>query len=450
MSTQQPLRESDLIFSSASSALKDALGELKRANLSIKNRLRSIKEDSKFVTKVADAYNLPLIANERCGSWYIPPERKAGSAYFKSTDGHFHQWGFSLRRLNLQVLDVLEEYGGCIIVDSTRRGKSMPDALSKTVPIWIAVLNRLIFPDDADAHDLRTPLDVISESEHAQIEARLDECVAAARGLQLDLQRLRDKLHNKPIQVTWQRPGDTLPEEPDNDPANLVVLCTASNQTSNATSATSDYVQGAADDPESWSCGLDSSCFWSHRNELLSTAEDDLPQLIDRLMADARESSSIRSQVLIKPTSCLWIGDNAAATSQGHGFDVVVSCSIESIAPLSKDSKPQYVNLVCSTGKIGSRQLRAQLPKLEQLRSSLTSTSKVLVTCESGKDLGVGAALAMLCMFFDEQGTWSHQTSELNVNKTVIKQRLSWIMVSMPDASPSRATLQSVNAFLMG
>lgn len=112
MSTQQPLRESDLIFSSASSALKDALGELKRANLSIKNRLRSIKEDSEFVIKVADAYDLPLVANERCGSWYIPPDRKAGSAYFKSTDGHFHQWGFSLRRLNLQVLDVLEEHGG--------------------------------------------------------------------------------------------------------------------------------------------------------------------------------------------------------------------------------------------------------------------------------------------------------------------------------------------------
>lgn len=112
MSIQPPLRESDLIFSSASSVLKDALGELKRGNLSIKNRLRSIKEDSEFVIKVADAYELPLIANERCGSWYIPPERKAGSAYFKSTDGHFHQWGFSLRRLNLQVFDVLEHHGG--------------------------------------------------------------------------------------------------------------------------------------------------------------------------------------------------------------------------------------------------------------------------------------------------------------------------------------------------
>ena len=44
--------------------------------------------------------------------------------YFKSTDGHHGQWAFSLRRLNLQLLKVLGEYGGAVVVDSTRRGKS--------------------------------------------------------------------------------------------------------------------------------------------------------------------------------------------------------------------------------------------------------------------------------------------------------------------------------------
>ena len=88
------------------------------------NRLRSIVEDAEFVCEVADAWDLPLVANERCGSWYILPDRKAGSAYFKSTDGHMGQWSFSLRRLNTQVLDVVGQYGGCVIVDSTRRGKS--------------------------------------------------------------------------------------------------------------------------------------------------------------------------------------------------------------------------------------------------------------------------------------------------------------------------------------
>lgn len=109
---ESPLHESDLIFPSASSSLKLTLGELKKSNLSLKNRFRSIRQDSEFVGQVADACLLPLIANERCGSWYIVPARKAGSVYFKSTDGHFGQWAFSLRRLNFQVLDVMHEDGG--------------------------------------------------------------------------------------------------------------------------------------------------------------------------------------------------------------------------------------------------------------------------------------------------------------------------------------------------
>jgi tRNA A64-2'-O-ribosylphosphate transferase len=107
-----PLRESDILFPSASTSIKSTLLDLKRSNLSISNRLRSIAADGAFVSKVADAFQLPLVANERCGSWYIDPEIKGGSAYFKSTDGHFGEWSFSLRRLNLGVLDIVGEKGG--------------------------------------------------------------------------------------------------------------------------------------------------------------------------------------------------------------------------------------------------------------------------------------------------------------------------------------------------
>jgi tRNA A64-2'-O-ribosylphosphate transferase len=55
------------------------------------------------------------VANERCGRWYIPPERIAESVYFKSTDGHTGQWGFSLRRLNLHIIDLVARSGGSAI-----------------------------------------------------------------------------------------------------------------------------------------------------------------------------------------------------------------------------------------------------------------------------------------------------------------------------------------------
>ena len=77
-------------------------------------------------------------------------------AYLKSTDGHHGTWAFNLRRpslpptagtsLSLQPPHFSSKKAGLcsklILVDSTRAGKRLPDALSKTVPIWGAVVNR--------------------------------------------------------------------------------------------------------------------------------------------------------------------------------------------------------------------------------------------------------------------------------------------------------------------
>lgn len=106
---------SDIIFNNTTNnSFNKVLGELKKSTLSIPNRLRSIKQDANFVSEVASAYQLPLVANERCGSWYIPPEQKKQSAYFKSTDGHMAQWSFSLRRLNLQILEMIGDFDGYV------------------------------------------------------------------------------------------------------------------------------------------------------------------------------------------------------------------------------------------------------------------------------------------------------------------------------------------------
>jgi tRNA A64-2'-O-ribosylphosphate transferase len=68
-----------------------------------------------------------------------------------------------------------------ILVDSTRAGKRTPDALSKTVPIWCAVMNRAIakkFPSGVPSEwetSLFTPPASVSRQEHHQIEKRIDE-----------------------------------------------------------------------------------------------------------------------------------------------------------------------------------------------------------------------------------------------------------------------------------
>ncbi|KAA6374043.1 MAG: putative initiator tRNA phosphoribosyl transferase family protein [Streblomastix strix] len=102
--------------------------------------LNSILYDSFYVDEVKKA--LPgfcLLANMRLGIWTHPQYDE--TVYFKSTDGHYGKWNFSFSRLNLHLLSYAFNKDGCIIVDSTRKGKQFPDSLSKTIPIWICVMN---------------------------------------------------------------------------------------------------------------------------------------------------------------------------------------------------------------------------------------------------------------------------------------------------------------------
>lgn len=325
----------------------------------------------------------------------------------------------------------------------------MPDALSKTVPIWIAVLNHLLFPDIPEAANLSTPEDVVSRSEHAQIEARISSFVKDAQSLKLDLSHLRDLLDGKPLEPLWMTPESNLPEASlDRSDVNLIVLCTASGRTSSERRI-SEYVQGAADDSEAWACGLQAKVFWRNEKLLLEASEEELPELIRSLMEQSIPEGHIRNPVLIKPTAGIFISNNATAEIRGEEFDFVVSCSEKPSSTLEAKLKDRYVYLTCTTGKVGSRQLRSELPKVQFLLKKLRPESRVLVSCQTGYDLATGVALALICLACSEKGELQSSKTEV-LNKAMIKHRLSWIMISIPDAKPSRATLQSVNAFLLG
>ncbi|KAF2004539.1 hypothetical protein P154DRAFT_485242 [Amniculicola lignicola CBS 123094] len=445
----QPLTQSDLIFPTASLSISSTLSSLKRSTLSIHNRLSSIISDSKFVGSVSHTYGLPLVANERCGSWYIPLEKKVGSAYFKSTDGHTNEWSFSLRRLNMQILDIIEEFGGCVIVDSTRRGKSMPDALSKTIPIWCCVLNRALF-SDSGPHELYTPPTAISKSEHAQMEKRMSAFLKQFLDIcKPDLPELRSKL-KKPLRPIWVMQNSTLPENPPEFHEFCpIVLCTASRRVHGGEMSEGGYIQGAADDHEAWAQGLTPPIFWKHKEELLGTNEGDLPDLIGQLAKQEKGPDVV--PIVIKPTQTLFISSSGNVNLQG--FNVVISCTPEPLSTTRKeDLKKKYLHLRCATNKLGSRDLRTQLLHLPSFFSSLSTSpnkDKILICCPTGKDFSIGVALAVLCLYTKEDGTIDLTGTVAKLNKTFIKQRLTWISNSGAGLNPSRETLKAINAFLM-
>lgn len=230
-----------------------------------------------------------------------------------------------------------------------------------------------------------------------------------------------------------------------------IILCTASRRVRGAEISEAGYIQGAADDHEAWAHRLTPTLFWKHKDLLMEISENDASSVIERLISE--ETTGIATATLIKPTSNVYVasGENLNLES----FDVVISCTPTPIAFTTRKAAgiKHYHHLECQTGKLGSRDLRSQLSQLPTFLGILPtpSTNKILVCCPTGKDLSVGTALAILCMYADDYGTIDTQTSRAtkDVNKNFIKQRLAWITTSNPALNPSRATLQSVNAVLL-
>lgn len=57
----------------------------------------------------------------------------------------------------------------------------MPDALSKTIPIWCVVLNRALFPAETSFHHVQLPPNYLGKSEESQIENRIDGFVSSLK-----------------------------------------------------------------------------------------------------------------------------------------------------------------------------------------------------------------------------------------------------------------------------
>jgi hypothetical protein len=237
----------------------------------LRNRLRSIARDAAFVRKLASKVPLPVVANARAGCWYAHTKHVAR---FKSTDGHRGQWALSLRRLNLDFLRIVVAHDGALLVDATRRGRSLPDALSKTVPIWCCCVNRAA---GFVSEELRLP-PCVADAEATAIKARLDAYVLLMR------QHAPDLRLAKPLRCLWVVNGDdtsiALPEDA------TPIICVSA-------SAPNGDLQGAADDEEAWAPpGFTADVFW--RN----------PQILEEASDDAVEAAVAAAAAAAPATPC--------------------------------------------------------------------------------------------------------------------------------------------------
>ena len=339
----------------------------------------------------------------------------------------------------------------------------MPDALSKTIPIWCSVLNRFLFPNDTRFHDLYTPPQVVSESEHVQITSLLPSFVLALEALKIPIDSLQKPLR-KPLRPIWVTPESNLIQTSSIfEDFHPIICCTVSRRVAGAEVSEGGYIQGAGDDTENWAHGLSPPIFWSNREILISTSESELPDLIERLVRMEASSGQVGEGLrCVKPTSVLFVAPIPALTEKDTRAD---TCTILLLRKVTEENmwrtSPTRIDVGLGPHKVGSRNIRTALPFITDFVERIlfpetedengeVKEKHITIACESGKDLSIGVALAIVCLFFNDDGQLLKAgRRKTKIDKNFIRSRLGWISTSMPDANPSGATIQSVNSYLM-
>ncbi|KAL9224080.1 hypothetical protein vseg_000150 [Gypsophila vaccaria] len=375
-----------------------ATRSIKKRHNSLYNALRSIYSDSIFVSEIAQLWPpLPLLANLRCGLWYNPNFH--GSCYFKSTDGHYNNWSFNTSRLNLHLALLSGQKGGCIIVDSTRKGKRFPDSMSKTIPIWTCVLNRAIqryrdriHKDKNINHVDENPSDVnhetseeasvdwdcslhlplfISKTEKASIESRLEEFTARLEESGADIASLATSLR-KPLRPLWisQKSVIWLNEVPDHDSWNFtpIILVSASSQEGfvqqrGSTEFSWNYIPGAGDDEESWSRGLTPALYWRHVYDLINCE----PTVCNQKVSEIVEANRVyRAQRGLEAPQ---ISVKSQKSSESNGHDKFSLHSEFEDMRIDGSSSSKGESEICWLGStnvaVGTTQFAAKTPDVD-------------------------------------------------------------------------------------
>ncbi len=456
--------------------------EERKSNLGLKNRLLSIIHDHRYLIKLKNEifskYKIPLIPNERCGLWYMKPSEYMTTTYFKSTDGHNHEWDFSSRRLNFHLLPLLEQNDSLGIVDSARSGKRIPDSLSKTIPIWCVILNKASFPDRAWNDLLVLPPD-ISPLERSEILAKLPFLFQKFQSLML-----KPIILKRPLRPVWIYPGCPLKSEDlkellDSDREfQPLLLITVSIECKDGSLKYSHftYIQGAADDHELWAHGFDYRMLWANvhlfTDETIS--QDEVSRICQMLVESKRKKDSCNA--ISAQEDAFWNVNNTTEMTK----HLYVSSILKLPLTLSTRWKNDQFNLIMifeeeitlvemdkaeshdfgnhmkvypltSRTKIASRKLRTLLPDIVRSVETVLynqSNPKILLVCRTGDDISIGVLLACIVSFYNEAWHLNPQNTERKIDKKLVHKQLARI-VEKRRVQPSRATLNSVNYYLM-
>lgn len=273
--------------------------------------------------------------------------------------------------------------------------------------------------------------------------------ILSNQGLKLDLDQLRQQL-GKPIRVAWANRSYFHPTDlHKSEPYVLFVLCSASKRVHGAEMSEGGYIQGAGDDSEGWAHGLTPPVFWANRAILKQTPEEDLPDVISELVKEYQQQSAGQTATLVSPTRNLFISQTDALVNESGQYDLIINCNG---SPTATDGNEKRLNLGCASAKLGSRDLRQVLDKVREFVSAqleVDPSRSLLVTCDTGKDLSAGALLAIICLFYKDDGNVLCPQKSLDKFRRSMKRGIKKTRLTLIVQEPSmsrRARTQSASS----
>mmetsp|Transcript_32808 Transcript_32808/g.67115 ORF Transcript_32808/g.67115 Transcript_32808/m.67115 type:complete len:580 (-) Transcript_32808:3594-5333(-) len=405
--------------------------------------------------------SFPWLPNKNCGSWYLPPNNELTTSstevYFKSSDGHItSNYAFSLKRLNLPLIELLHQVNSCFLVDSSVR-KILPDSFSRTIPVWCCVMNRIVQRYRAEFRQLDennqvdeaewdtllyTPASIVSPDEYAEISSLIDsrvELLYSSKAI-VNPSWLVSTL-SKPLRPMWIVEGQVQSytnslqlSSVEDDKYYTIICCNPSNyhegsssknhihwknhSGSDETSFGYYYTPGAADDDSEWGRNLSPNLFWSNCETLLqpNLTDDDTDALIDTIIQRERDNHLS----CVPPNSMehgdkignidLWIGSYEAAKPPTcwDNFDAVLNITDTEYPDMQESIKQQqeqrqrkcfYLQLPVAEGKKDKIELERWMPVgLVFLIHHLQQKRRVLVYGTKGRDRAVAVVLAFVVL----------------------------------------------------
>ena len=391
--------------------------------------LRSIKKDTEWISQLHNSLpHLGIVTNQRCGSWYVPPELVSSSCYFKSTDGHpialQQRRMFGLRRLNLHLLQscLLDQFYGLIIVDSTKNSKKLfPDAFTRTFPVWCHLINTLALRYGSITHIPPFKMhDTISSEELDTVKGLLDVMVEELEhtlGLgspETSIGDIKKRLSGikKPFQVLWcdrksslQSISELIQQELDRGEYYPILLTNPSS----VDSLFDGYIKGAADDEETWAFGLTPELFWEYTSRtLLLPSKCDIDKL---LLKSANESRKVSNYQYLE-MGCQNIHVNSPRYHYVGSLNSVKDKKKLVIDFSPTSNEPHFVNSTYIHLPVGNyKKYRHALEGvLQQLFIAIDGkVSKIPIVLWSIPDYNVSlaACLAILLQFYSLQGMYN-------------------------------------------